>query len=410
MENHSDLVNRFLKYTRVDTRSDANSPDCPSTPGQKELGALLLRDLAEAGCIGMTMDENGYVSATLPANVSTPAPVIGLLAHMDTSPDFSGRNVKARIINDYDGNPILLDVEGKHSLGPAEFPELTGYIGQDLIVTDGRTLLGADNKAGIAEIIEALLYLSGHPEIPHGTVRIAFTPDEEIGRGPDRFDVKAFGADFAYTVDGGQIGELEYENFNAAGVQVRIQGRNVHPGTAKDKMINALQIAIEFHALLPEAERPEKTEGYDGFYHLTKIEGSVDSARLEYIIRDHDRDRFNEKKKLITNISDSLNAIYKPGTVECTLRDQYFNMSEKIEPVMYIIEKASAAMRQAGVEPVIIPIRGGTDGAKLSYMGLPCPNIFTGGHNFHGRYEYIPIQSMQKSVEVIVNILRISGV
>jgi tripeptide aminopeptidase len=408
MENNSDLVNRFLKYTRVDTRSDANSADCPSTPGQKELGSLLLSDLAEAGCIEIAMDGNGYVTATLQANIPTPAPVIGLLAHMDTSPDFSGRNVKARMIPCYDGGPIPLDAEGNHTLLPAEFPELSGYLGQDLIVTDGRTLLGGDNKAGIAEIIEAISFLSSHPEIPHGKVRIAFTPDEEIGRGPDRFDVKAFGADYAYTIDGGQIGELEYENFNAAGVQVRIQGRNVHPGTAKNKMINALQVAFEFHALLPEEERPEKTEGYDGFFHLTKIEGTVDSACLEYIIRDHDRVRFNEKKSRITLISDKLNTLFKPGTVECTIRDQYFNMRERIEPVMHIVDKASAAMRQAGVEPVIIPIRGGTDGAKLSYLGLPCPNIFTGGHNFHGRYEYISVQSMQKAVEVIVNILRIS--
>lgn len=408
MERYPGLVNRFLRYTKLDTRSDSDSALCPSSPGQVELSRILVADLSEAGCTEVHTDQNGYVTATLPANTDNAAPVIGLLAHMDTSPDFSGRNVNPRIISNYEGTPVPLDREGRYVLRPEEFPELLSLTGQDLIVTDGSTLLGADDKAGIAEIIEAVRYLVGHPEIPHGKIRIGFTPDEEIGRGADKFDVAAFGADFAYTVDGGRLGELEFENFNAAGIQVYIQGRNVHPGTAKDKMINALQVAVDFHSRLPENDRPEKTRDYEGFFHLTRLDGNVESARLDYIVRDHDRRKFEDKKNLIKQIAAELNSLYPSGTVKVTIRDQYFNMREKIEPVMHIVDLASKAMKQAGVEPVIVPIRGGTDGAKLSYSGLPTPNLFAGGYNYHGRYEFIPVQSMEKAVDVIVNLLRMA--
>jgi tripeptide aminopeptidase len=365
-----------------------------------------MEDLRKAGCDDVRRDENGYVTATLKATTDQKVPVVGLISHMDTSPDFSGRNVNPRIIRNYAGDAIQLDAAGKHLLSPEEFPELLNYQGQDLIVTDGHTLLGADDKAGIAEIMEAVAYLAGHPEIPHGKVRICFTPDEEIGRGADRFDVPGFGAEFAFTIDGGPIGELEFENFNAAGVQVKIQGRNVHPGTAKNKMINALQVAMEFHSRLPENERPEHTEGYEGFYHLTKMDGSVDSAQLDYIIRDHDRTLFENKKHLMQRIAAELDQKYKPARIDISIRDQYFNMKEKIEPVKHIIDLAARAIRSAGLEPVVIPIRGGTDGAKLSYMGLPTPNLFTGGHNYHGRFEFIPISSMIKASEVIINLIR----
>ncbi|MFH0760392.1 MAG: peptidase T [Bacteroidota bacterium] len=408
MERYPGLIKRFLTYTAVDTRSDANSALCPSSAGQLELANILIADLTKEGCTEVRMDNNGYVTATLPANTDKIVPVIGLLAHMDTSPDFSGRNVNSRIIRHYDGTAIPLDREGSYILGPEKFPELLSLVGQDLIVTDGSTLLGADDKAGIAEIIEAVRHLTLHPEIPHGKVRISFTPDEEIGRGADKFDIAAFGAEFAYTLDGGQLGELEFENFNAAGVQVHIQGRNVHPGTAKDKMINALQVAIDFHTHLPEADRPEKTRDYEGFFHLTRMDGNVESARLDYIIRDHDHRKFEDKKNLMKKIAAELNCLYPNGTVEVTLRDQYFNMREKIEPVMHIIDLASRAMVQAGIEPVIAPIRGGTDGAKLSYSGLPTPNLFTGGYNYHGRYEFIPVQSMEKAVDVIINLLQLA--
>jgi len=408
MERYPGMIKRFLRYTEVDTRSDANSALCPSSAGQLELARILVTDLSEAGCAEVRMDSNGYVTATLSANTDQVVPVIGLLAHMDTSPDFSGRNVNPRIVRQYEGTPVPLDREGRYILRPEEFPELSTLIGQDLIVTDGSTLLGADDKAGIAEVIEAVRHLNHHPEIPHGKIRIGFTPDEEIGRGADKFDVAAFGADFAYTLDGGRLGELEFENFNAAGVQVHIQGRNVHPGTAKDKMVNALQVAIDFHNRLPETDRPERTRDYEGFFHLTRLDGNVEMARLDYIIRDHDRRQFEDKKNLMKQIAAGLNSLYPAGTVEVTIRDQYFNMREKIEPVMHIVDLASRAMIQAGVEPVIVPIRGGTDGAKLSYSGLPTPNLFTGGYNYHGRYELIPVQSMEKAVDVIINLLRMS--
>jgi len=403
------ISKRFIRYAGINTQSDPSSANCPSTPGQVELARILIEDLLEAGCTEVKLDTKGYVTATLPSNISKSVPVIGLIAHMDTSPDFNGSGVQPRLVENYGGGDIPLDQAVQVLLRPDDFPELNLYKGQDLIVTDGTTLLGADNKAGITEIIEAVRYLQDHPDLKHGEARIGFTPDEEIGRGADLFDIAAFRADFAYTVDGGGIGELEFENFNAAGVLVRINGRNVHPGTAKNKMINALQIAIDFHNMLPEGDRPEKTEGYEGFFHLTRIEGTVENARLDYIIRDHDRQCFEERKMLIREFCARLNTTYKAGTVEAIIKNQYFNMKEKIEPVMHIIDLASRAMRKAGIEPVIAPIRGGTDGAKLSHMGLPTPNIFTGGHNFHGKFEFIPVQSMVKATEVIVNILLLAA-
>ncbi len=408
MPDSKSITDRFIRYARVNSQSDNGSSSCPSSAGQIEFARLVIEDLAEIGCIEIGLDRNGYIMATLPSNVTKETPIIGFIAHLDTSPDFSGKNVNPRIINNYDGSVIPLDSEGQIILSPSEFPELLNYKGQDLIVTDGKTLLGADDKAGVTEIIEAMKYLILNPDIPHGTIKIGFTPDEEIGRGADRFDVKKFGADFAYTMDGGAIGELEFENFNAASVVINIQGRNVHPGTAKGKMINALQVATDLHHMLPASERPENTEGYEGFFHLSRIEGTVDKARMDYIIRDHDFERFTERKNLLAEIVAKLNERYPAGTVKAAARDQYFNMKEKIMPVYQIIDLAAAAIRQAGIEPVIIPIRGGTDGSKLSYMGLPTPNVFTGGHNYHGRFEFIPVQSMEKAVEVIINIVRIA--
>jgi len=407
MLNINSIAERFIRYAKIETQSDTKSNNCPSSPGQMELARLILEDLILAGCTEVSLDRNGYVMATLPSNVTLETPVIGFIAHLDTSPDCSGKNVHPRIIKGFTGEEIELDAQSGAKLSPVEFPEILNYIGQDLIVTDGTTLLGADDKAGVTEILEAVTFLHLHPEIPHGKIRVGFTPDEEIGRGADQFDVKKFGADFAYTVDGGPIGELEFENFNAAAAVFNIQGRNVHPGTAKNKMINALQIAVDLHAMLPENERPENTEGYEGFFHLTRIEGTVEKARIDYIIRDHDTDRFLERKNMLAEIAAKLNKQYPAGTVKAMVRDQYFNMKEKIMPVYHIIDLAAKAIREAGIEPLIIPIRGGTDGSKLSYMGLPTPNIFTGGHNYHGRFEYIPVQSMVKAVEVIINIVRI---
>jgi tripeptide aminopeptidase len=409
MTDKNAIIDRFIRYARVNSQSDNGSSSCPSSTGQIELARLILEDLAEIGCTEISLDRNGYIMASIPSNVNKVVPVIGFIAHLDTSPDFSGKNVNHRVIENYDGSDIPLDPEGQIMLRPSEFPELLNYTGQDLIVTDGKTLLGADDKAGVTEIIEAVKFLNLNPDIPHGKIKIGFTPDEEIGRGADRFDVKKFGADFAYTMDGGAIGELEFENFNAASVVVSIQGRNVHPGTAKDKMINALQIAADLHNMLPSNERPENTEGYEGFFHLSRIEGTVDKARMDYIIRDHDFARFTERKNILAEIVAGFNTRYPAGTVKAAARDQYYNMKEKIMPVYQIIDLAAAAIRQAGIEPVIIPIRGGTDGSKLSYMGLPTPNLFTGGHNFHGRFEFIPAQSMEKAVEVIINIVRIAA-
>ena len=401
------VVDRFLDYVKFDTQSDELTNLTPSTPGQmifaqhleKELKAMVLQDIS--------LDDNGYLMATLPANTdASGVPTVGFIAHLDTSPDMSGRHVTPRIVQNYDGNPIVLNAEKNIILSPEEFPELLHYVGQDLIVTDGNTLLGADDKAGIAEIITAVDYLMKHPEIKHGPIRIAFNPDEEIGKGAHKFDVERFGADWAYTMDGGEIGELEYENFNAAVARVTFTGRNVHPGYAKHKMINSIRIANQFAIMLPRWETPEHTEGYEGFYHLVGIEGTVEKTTLTYIIRDHDRDRFERRKKELEHLTRKVNNEF-PGVASLEISDQYYNMREKIEPVKHIIDIAIEAMKQADVEPKVVPIRGGTDGAQLSFKGLPCPNIFAGGLNFHGRYEFVPIPSMEKASQVIVEIARI---
>lgn len=400
------LTDRFLKYVTFDTQSDELTNMTPSTPGQMVFARFLKEELEALGLTEITLDDNGYLMATLPANCEGEIPTIGFIAHLDTSPDMSGKNVKPRIVKNYDGQNILLNADQKIELSPVEFPELLNYIGQDLIVTDGTTLLGADDKAGIAEIVTAVEYLLAHPEIKHGKVRIAFNPDEEIGQGAHKFDVELFGADFAYTMDGGAIGELEFENFNAASAKVTIKGRNVHPGSAKHKMINSMRVATQFIVMLPRWETPEHTEGYEGFYHLVGIQGTVEETVLHYIIRDHDRARFESRKREIEHLVRKTNSEY-PGSTSVEIKDQYYNMREKIEPVMHIIEIAEKAMREAGVEPKVQPIRGGTDGAQLSFKGLPCPNIFAGGENFHGRYEYVAINSMEKAKDVIVNICKI---
>lgn len=402
------VVEKFIRYVQFDTKSDFSSEACPSTSKQLALGEALVKELKAIGLQDAEMDENGYVMATLPANMAEVTKTIGFIAHMDTSPDMSGANVKPQFIENYDGGDILLNKEKNIVLSPKDFPDLKNYIGDTLITTDGTTLLGADNKAGIAEIIAAVEYLIQHPEIKHGTIKIGFTPDEEIGRGADKFDVAKFNADFAYTVDGGPIGELEYENFNAAGAKIVIHGRNVHPGASKNKMKNSILIAMELHNMLPIAERPEYTEGYEGFYHLNNFNGDVEETALVYIIRDHFKDRFEKKKQLLIEAVAFLNQKYGEGTIDLQLKDQYYNMKEKIEPVMEIVELAKKAMLAAGVAPNIKPVRGGTDGARLSYMGLPCPNIFTGGHNFHGRYEFISVAAMTKAVEVILKIVELN--
>ena len=402
------VTERFLDFVRFDTQSDELTNMTPSTPGQMEFAKYLKSLLEDMGLEEIILDDNGYLFATLPANTSKQTPVIGFIAHMDTSPDMSGKHVKPRIVTDYDGKDITLNAEKGICLAPEEFPELLNYIGQDLIVTDGNTLLGADDKAGIAEIIDAIAWLQAHPEVEHGKIRIGFNPDEEIGLGAHKFDVEKFGCEFAYTMDGGAVGELEYENFNAASAKVKIKGRNVHPGYAKHKMINSIRVANNFIAMLPRWETPEHTEGYEGFYHLVGIEGSVEETTLTYIIRDHDRARFESRKREIEHLVRKTNMEY-PGCCTVEIKDQYYNMREKIEPVMHIIEIAEKAMRDAGIEPRVQPIRGGTDGAQLSFKGLPCPNIFAGGLNFHGRFEFVPIQSMEKARDVIVNICRIAA-
>jgi tripeptide aminopeptidase len=402
------LVDRFMRYTRINTQSDETSKTFPSTTGQLQLGRLLVSELQDIGMLEVIQDPNGYVMATLPANTSKTVPIIGFIAHLDTSPDFRADKVNPQIV-DFTGNSIVLNSKENIVLSPLEFPVLNNYTGQQLIVTDGTTLLGADNKAGITEIITAMEYLIRHPEIKHGPVRIAFTPDEEIGKGADRFDVKKFNAQFAYTVDGGALGELEYENFNAAKARIVIQGLNVHPGTAKNKMKNSMHIAMELNSMLPNSEVPEHTEGYEGFYHLTEMTGTVDSTVVNYIIRDHDAVIFDRKKNLMIKIVDHLNLKYGPRTITLIMVDQYYNMKEKIEPVYHIVELATKAISQRGITPRIVPIRGGTDGSRLSFMGLPCPNLFTGGHNFHSRYEFIPVKSMEKAVEVIVKIVEMNA-
>ncbi len=400
------VTDRFLSYVAFDTQSDELTNMTPSTPGQMVFVRFLKEQLEKMGLEEISLDDNGYLMATLPSNCGYDAPVVGFIAHLDTAPDMSGKHVNPRIVKNYDGKSILLNEKENIVLSPEEFPEMLNYIGQDLIVTDGTTLLGADDKAGIAEIVTAVAYLQEHPEIKHGKIRIAFNPDEEIGKGAHKFDVERFGAEFAYTMDGGAVGELEYENFNAASAKVTIKGRNVHPGTAKHKMVNSIRVATQFIVMLPRWETPEHTEGYEGFYHLVGIEGSVEETVLTYIIRDHDHERFESRKREIEHLVRKTNIEF-PGCASVEIKDQYYNMREKIEPVMHIIEVAEKAMLEAGVEPKVQPIRGGTDGAQLSFKGLPCPNIFAGGENFHGRYEYVSIQSMEKAASVIVNICRL---
>ena len=400
------LTERFLKYVSFATTSDDTTGLTPSTPGQMIFANYLVEELKAIGLKDAEVDKNGYVMATLPANSDKELPTLGFIAHLDTAPDMTGKHVQPRIVEKYNGNDILLNAEDAIVLSTEQFPELKLYVGQDLIVTNGRTLLGADDKAGIAEIMTAMDYLVKHPEIKHGKVRVAFTPDEEIGQGPHHFDVEKFGADWAYTMDGGEIGELEYENFNAASAKITFKGRNVHPGYAKHKMLNSMRVAHQFATMLPRHETPEHTENYEGFYHLVGMQGDVESSTLTYIIRDHDRARFESRKAEIQHLVNKINAEFGAGTASVELKDQYYNMREKIEPVMHIIDLAFAAMEAAGVKPQVKPIRGGTDGAQLSFKGLPCPNIFAGGHNFHGRYEFVPIQSMEKATEVILNIVK----
>ena len=397
------VVDRFLKYVTFATQSDEETGVTPSTSGQRVFAEALVKELETLGLEEISLDDNSYLMATLPSNMEDKeVPTIGFISHLDTSPDMSGEGVKPRIVS-YTGGDIVLNETENIVLSPRMFPEMEQYIGQDLIVTDGTTLLGADDKAGVAAIISAVAYLKEHPEIKYGKIRIGFTPDEEIGAGADHFDVEKFGCEFAYTVDGGEIGELEYENFNAAAAKVVFSGRNVHPGTAKDKMVHASLLAVEFASMLPADQRPETTEGYEGFFHLTTMIGSVEQAVLQYIVRDHSHELFEQKKQLLEQITAQLNKKY-PGMVSLEMHDQYYNMREIVEPKKYIVDLASEAMEAVGVKPQIKPIRGGTDGARLSFMGLPCPNLFTGGHNFHGRYEYIPIPSLQKSMETVVKI------
>lgn len=393
---------RFLNYVKIDTQSVHDAKKIPSSEKQKDLGRLLVEEMISIGIEDAYMDENGYVYGTVKGN--TDAPVIGFIAHMDTSPDMPGSSVKPKIIYNYDGSDIMLNDEKQIVMKTEMFEHLSKYIDQDLIVTDGTTLLGADDKAGIAEIMSMAEYLINNPQIKHGTIKIGFTPDEEVGQGAELFNIEKYGADYAYTVDGGEIGELEYENFNAASAKVTINGVNIHPGTAKNKMKNSILIGMEFHNMLPVYETPENTEGYEGFSLLTDMSGNVEKTLLEYIIRDHDIAKFNIKKERFQKIADYLNEKYGQGTIELKLEDSYFNMKEKILPHMHIVENAIRAMENVGIEPKVVPIRGGTDGARLSYMGLPCPNLCTGGHNFHGRYEYISIQSMEKVVELLIEI------
>ncbi len=400
------LVDRFLNYVKFDTQSDELTNMTPSTPGQMVFAEFLKSELEKIGLQDITLDENGYLMATLPANIDSEVPTIGFIAHLDTSPDMSGRHVNPRIVQNYPGGDIVLNQAEGTILSPSDFPELNDYIGKDIIVTDGTTLLGADDKAGIAEIISAVEYLKDHPEIKHGKIRIAFNPDEEIGLGAHKFDVELFGADWAYTMDGGAIGELEFENFNAAVARVSFTGRNVHPGYAKHKMINSMRIANQFVIMLPRWETPEHTEDYEGFYHLVSMEGTVEKTVLTYIIRDHDRDRFERRKKELEHLARKINHEF-PDCCSLEIKDQYYNMREKIEPVKYVVEIAEEAMRRCDVTPKVQPIRGGTDGAQLSFKGLPCPNIFAGGLNFHGRFEFVPVQSMEKAADVIVEIARL---
>ena len=404
------LVERFLKYVSFDTQSKEDAGVTPSTPGQMTFARYLKEELLSLGLEDVSLDDNGYLFATLPANTDREVPTIGFIAHMDTSPDMSGRDVRPRIVQDYDGGDIVLcDGAERIVLSPSRFPELLDHRGEDLIVTDGHTLLGADDKAGIAEIVSAMVWLQQHPEVKHGRVRIGFNPDEEIGLGAHKFDVERFGCQWAYTMDGGEVGELEFENFNAASARLTFKGRNVHPGYAKDKMLNSMLVAARFIGMLPAWETPEHTDGYEGFYHLIGMQGEVEQTTLSYIIRDHDRARFEARKQQMQRLADALNAEYGEGTVALELHDQYYNMRQQVEPVMHVIDIARRAMLEAGVEPRVKAIRGGTDGAQLSFKGLPCPNIFAGGLNFHGRYEFVPIPSMEKAMQVVVKIVELTA-
>lgn len=403
----TELIERFTSYVKIDTQSNEESTTCPSTPGQLTLAHQLVEELKGIGLADVTLDKNGYVMATLPANTDKQVPTIGFLAHVDTATDFTGKNVKPQIVEIYDGKDIILNKELSVVLSPKEFPSLANYIGHTLITTDGTTLLGADNKSGVAEIMTAMAYLVKHPEIKHGRVRVAFTPDEEIGRGPHRFDVDRFNAQFAYTVDGGPLGELEYESFNAASAKIIVKGTNIHPGTAKGKMVNSIKIATELQNMLPASEAPEFTEGYEGFYHLLSFNGEVEETKLSYIIRDFDRDQFHARKDFMKKIVEELRNKYGQDRILLELNDQYYNMREKIEPVKEIVDIAYQAMKNLDIEPKISPIRGGTDGSQLSYMGLPTPNIFTGGENFHGKYEFISINNMIKATNVIIEIVKL---
>ena len=398
------IVERFLKYVSFDTQSAEDSETTPSTEKQWALARYLKEELEGIGLTEVEIDEHAYVYATLPANTDKPLPTVGFIAHMDTSPDCSGKDVKPRIVKDYDGGDIVLDEAAGIVTSPKKFPELLDHVGEDIIVTDGHTLLGADDKAGIAEIVQAMAYLIAHPEIKHGRIRVGFNPDEEIGLGAHRFNVEKFGCDFAYTMDGGELGELEFENFNAASAKVEVTGVSVHPGYAKNKMVNAARVATEYASLMPAAETPERTAEYEGFYHLLGMSGNVEKASLTYIIRDHDRARFEERKEYAAAVGELLNKKYGAGTVKVTLADQYYNMREKVEPVMHIIDTALDAMKDCGIQPRVRAIRGGTDGAQLSFKGLPCPNIFAGGLNFHGPHEFLPIPSLEKASMVVVKI------
>jgi tripeptide aminopeptidase len=404
----NELIERFISYVKVDTQSNENSETCPSTPGQWTLLHMLVDELKSIGMEDVTIDENGYVMATLPSTTEKEVPTIGFLAHVDTATDFTGKGVNPQILENYDGNEIVLNESLKVVMSPKNFPSLSEYKGHTLITTDGTTLLGADNKAGVTEIMTAMAYLIQHPEIKHGKVRVAFTPDEEIGRGPHKFDVAAFNAKYAYTVDGGPLGELEYESFNAAGAKITIKGSNIHPGSAKDKMINSMKIAMKLHSKLPEKEAPEHTEGYEGFFHLLSFNGDVEQTMLNYIIRDHDKEKFQARKTTLENIVNEFKGDYGNDNILLELHDQYYNMGEKIKPVMEIVDLAHEAMVSLDIKPIVKPIRGGTDGSQLSYMGLPTPNIFTGGENYHGKFEFISVDNMIKATNVVIKIIKLT--
>jgi tripeptide aminopeptidase len=402
--NKEHIIKRFISYVTIDTESDPNNPNFPSSDNQWDLANLLVKELKDIGMSDVTLDKNCYVMATLPSNLDYDVPTIGFVSHIDTTPDYTGSNVKPKIHHEYDGKDIVLNENENIVLSPSYFDDLLQYKGQTIITTDGTTLLGADDKAGITEIVSAMEYLINHPEIKHGKIRICFTPDEEVGKGAHKFDVKKFGADWAYTMDGSQIGELEYENFNAASAKITINGKIVHPGYAKGKMINSMTIAGDFIHRLPSKEVPESTEGYEGFFHLHQLKGNVEQSVLHYIIRDHDTDLFNNRKQFMIDLVAKMNSELGDDAIEIDIKDQYYNMKEKVIPVMHIVDIAEEVMKEIGITPLIKPIRGGTDGSQLSFMGLPCPNIFAGGHNFHGRYEYVPVESMIKATEVIIGI------